>query len=889
MADAQAAVDHLEQVAPSPPPWHVLPAEEALARLAVDSESGLTSDEVAQRLARYGANSLPEEPGRSIGRMVLDQVADPMIALLVVAAIISGVIGEPADTIVIAVIVLLNAVIGVFQERRAEQAMRALKEMASPSALVLRDGVEQEVDAANLVPGDIVLLQDGAVVPADLRLLQTASLRISEAALTGESQPVGKQVEPVHDAQAAIGDRRSMAFRGTFVAGGRGRGVTVGTGLRTELGVIAGLLATAESVKTPLQQRLARFGGWIAIGVVAVSAVVFGAGLLRGEDPTLMFLTAISLAVAAVPEALPAVVAVTLALGARHMARTHALVRRLPAVETLGSVTWICSDKTGTLTENRMRAEVVELTDPAGRDGALADLLDVLALCNDATLAEGDLEATGDPTEIALLEAVRDRGVQRTARVQAQPRVAEVPFDSALKLMVTFHRTGGTGIVALVKGAPESVLPRCDLSDEAAQEVLARSDALAGEGLRVLAAARRVLPAIDDDPDIPDGLELLGLVGLIDPPRPDAEQAVAECRSAGITPVMITGDHPATAAAIARRLGILDQDPAGDPYEHVLTGPQLTQLDDEQFAREAERIRVYARVDPEQKIRIVRALQANGECVAMTGDGVNDAPALRQAEIGVAMGKGGTDVAREAADMVLLDDRFSTIVVAVREGRRIYDDIRKFIRYTMTSNSGEIWLVFLAPFLGMPVPLLPIHILWVNLVTDGLPGLALAEEPAEKGVMQRPPRPPTESVFARGLGTHVIWVGLLIGALSLGTQAWALEQDVAQWQTMVFTVLVFSQLVHSMAIRSETRSLFSIGVLTNRPLVGAILLSIALQLMLVYVPWFQGVFRTQPLDAGQLLIVLVVPLVVLVVVEVEKALVRSGMLYRRAFPQAGAR
>ncbi len=352
---------------------------------------------------------------------------------------------------------------------------------------------------------------------------------------------------------------------------------------------------------------------------------------------------------------------------------------------------------------------------------------------------------------------------------------------------------------------------------------------------------------------------------------------------------MITGDHPATAAAIARRLGILDQDPAGDPYEHVLTGPQLTQLDDEQFAREAERIRVYARVDPEQKIRIVRALQANGECVAMTGDGVNDAPALRQAEIGVAMGKGGTDVAREAADMVLLDDRFSTIVVAVREGRRIYDDIRKFIRYTMTSNSGEIWLVFLAPFLGMPVPLLPIHILWVNLVTDGLPGLALAEEPAEKGVMQRPPRPPTESVFARGLGTHVIWVGLLIGALSLGTQAWALEQDVAQWQTMVFTVLVFSQLVHSMAIRSETRSLFSIGVLTNRPLVGAILLSIALQLMLVYVPWFQGVFRTQPLDAGQLLIVLVVPLVVLVVVEVEKALVRSGMLYRRAFPQAGAR
>jgi Ca2+-transporting ATPase len=886
MADPQAAAD---QTALTSQPWHSLPGAQAVGQLTVDPSRGLTSDEVAQRLARYGANTLPEEPGRSIGRMILDQLADPMIALLVVAAIISGVIGEPADTIVIAVIVLLNAVIGVFQERRAEQAMQALKEMSSPSALVLRDGGEQEVDATTLVPGDIVLLQDGAVVPADLRLLDTASLRISEAALTGESQPVAKRVEPVHDAEAAVGDRRSMAFRGTYVAGGRGRGVTVGTGLHTELGVIAGLLATAESVRTPLQQRLARFGGWIAVAVIAVSAVVFGAGLLRGEDPTLMFLTAISLAVAAVPEALPAVVAVTLALGARHMAHSQALVRRLPAVETLGSVTWICSDKTGTLTENRMRAEVVELADPEAGDRATADLLDVLALCNDATLGEGDLGATGDPTEIALLEAVRDRGIQRPERVQALPRVAEVPFDSALKLMVTFHRTDTADILALMKGAPEAVLPRCTLSGELAEKVMARSDELAGEGLRVLAAARGRLPGIADDPDIPDGLELLGLVGLIDPPRPDAEQAVAECRSAGITPVMITGDHPATAAAIARRLGILEPGPARDPDAQVLTGPQLARLDDEEFARAAERIRVYARVDPEQKIRIVRALQANGECVAMTGDGVNDAPALRQAEIGVAMGKGGTDVAREAADMVLLDDRFATIVVAVREGRRIYDDIRKFIRYTMTSNSGEIWTVFLAPFLGMPIPLLPIHILWVNLVTDGLPGLALAEEPAEKGVMERPPRPPTESVFARGLGTHVIWVGLLIGALSLGTQAWALERDVAQWQTMVFTVLVFSQLVHSMAVRSETRSLFSIGLLTNRPLIGALLLSVALQLMLIYVPWLQGVFRTQPLTASQLVIVFSVPLMVLLAVEAEKALVRSGRLYREAFPGAGAR
>jgi len=438
--------------------------------------------------------------------------------------------------------------------------------------------------------------------------------------------------------------------------------------------------------------------------------------------------------------------------------------------------------------------------------------------------------------------------------------------------------------VALVKGAPESVLPRCSLAGAERARMLAHADELAGQGLRLLVAARAVLPAAPTDTDIPGDLTLLGLVGLIDPPRAEAAAAVAECLAAGVTPVMITGDHPATAAAIARRLGILD---GGD--EHVLTGPALARTSDEDLASAVEHISVYARVDPEQKIRIVRALQANGECVAMTGDGVNDAPALRQAEIGVAMGAGGTDVAREAADMVLLDDRFATIVDAVEEGRRIYDDIRKFIRYIMTGNSGEIWAVFLAPFLGMPVPLLPIHILWVNLVTDGLPGLALAEEPAEKGVMGRPPRAPSESVFARGLGSHVFWVGLLIGGLTLGMQAWALGNDVEQWQTMVFTVLAFSQLVHAMAIRSETRSLFSIGLLTNKPLLGAVALTVFLQLVLIYVPWFQGVFRTAPLTAGQLVIVFLVPLLVLAAVEAEKALVRRGWLHRAAFPQFSAR
>jgi Ca2+-transporting ATPase len=883
-----------------------------VAALASDASCGLTTSEAEQRIVEYGANVLPVEPGRSVWRMIIDQVADPMIALLVVAALISGIVGEPADTIVITVIVLLNAVIGVVQERRAEQAMAALRAMAAPTAEVVRDGVEQQVDAAELVPGDLVLLQDGAVVPADLRLVALASLRVAEAALTGESQPVSKRVEPVTDPHAPVGDRRSMAFRGTFVTQGRGRGVVVGTGTQTELGAIAGLLMSADVVRTPLQRRLSRFGGRIALAVVAICAVVFVTGLLRGEDPGLMFLTAISLAVAAVPEALPAVVAVTLALGARRMAHHNALVRRLPAVETLGSVTWICSDKTGTLTENRMSVEVLEVgsgtpgrtagtirppdsadlgeapggparpQDTVAGAQAMAALLDVLVLCNDATLGTGDNPATGDPTEIALLEAARDRGVDADVWRPARPRIDEVPFDSGRKLMVTVHDDpGGAGLATLVKGAPEAIVERCTLSGSEQADVLAHCDALAARGLRVLAAAHRVddpsqghTPGWASPPDIPHQLTLLGLVGMIDPPRQEAPAAVAECRAAGITPVMITGDHPATAAAIARRLGILE---AGD--DEVLTGPALTRLDDAELAEVVGRVRVYARVDPEQKIRIVRALQAEGQSVAMTGDGVNDAPALRQAEIGVAMGLGGTDVAREAADMVLLDDRFATIVTAVREGRRIYDDIRKFIRYALTGNTGEIWVVFLAPFLGMPVPLLPIHILWVNLITDGLPGLALAEEPAERDVMARPPRPPDEGIFARGLGIHVLWVGALIAALTLGTQAWALSEDTRQWQSMVFTVLVFCQLVHSMAIRSESRSLFRIGLLTNRALLGAIALSVLLQLALLYVPWLQEIFRTTALTPAQLAVVFLVPLVVLVAVEIEKLLVRRGMLH----------
>jgi Ca2+-transporting ATPase len=752
---------------------------------------------------------------------------------------------------------------------------------------VRRGGEQMTVEAHRLVPGDVVLLEAGNVVPADLRLVEAASLRVAEAALTGESQPVEKITAALAGGELPLGDRANMAYKSTLVAYGRGVGVVTATGLATEIGRIATVLAGAEEVKTPLQKRLARFGTRLAVAVLVICAIVFIAGLLRGEPPVLMFLTAVSLAVAAIPEALPAVVAIALALGAYRMVAHHALIRRLPAVETLGSITYICSDKTGTLTQNRMRVELLYADGARRPPGGAARagepwslLVRAMALNNDAAMGrQGQIE--GEPTEVALLQAAAEAGLPK-AQAQAQwPRLAELPFDSERKRMTTLHRDG-EGVIAFVKGAPETVLERCPWQRTAtgdtplpAEQWLAAAKALAAEGLRVLAVACR---SFDRQPEdlraAEEDLVLLGMVGLMDPPRPEAAQAVAECRSAGIVPVMITGDHPATARAIARSLGILADEAA------VMTGAQLARLSDQALAQQAARVRVYARVDPQQKIRIVKALQARGECVAMTGDGVNDAPALKRADIGVAMGKGGTDVAREAAHMVLLDDNFATIVRAVREGRRIFDNIRKFIKYTMTSNSGEIWVIFLAPFLGLPVPLLPIHILWINLVTDGLPGLALANEPAERHLMQRPPRPPGESIFAHGMWQHIIWVGLLMGAVSLLVQAWAYHTESAHWQSMVFTVLTLSQLGHVMAIRSETESLLTIGALSNRFLVVTVVVSVLLQLAILYLPTLNAVFKTAPLDWDELLLCLVLSTVVFVAVELEKWAVRRGWLYK---------
>ena len=861
--------------------WHVRSADEVCRELSVVPADGLSVDEVARRRARFGPNRLDEGRRRGPLRMLLDQFADFMVLVLLASAVLAGILGEPQDSLAIAVILTLNAVLGFAQEYRAERAVRALQALGAPQARVWRDGGVAVVPGEDIVPGDVVLLDAGSAVPADVRIVDAAQLRIDESALTGESQPVEKRIDALAGGDLALGDRTNLAFKGTLVTYGRGRGVVVATGMETELGRVAALLDEADDGRTPLQRRLADFGRRLALAVLALCAVLFVVGVLRGEEPVLMFLTAVSLAVAAIPEALPAVVTVALALGARKMVRANALIRRLPAVETLGSVTCVCSDKTGTLTENRMRVEAFHVDGrdtgtppgPGQRSVAWNLLLAALALSNDAE-PRGD-GAEGDPTEVALLLAALRAEIDKRELAARMPRLAEVAFSSERARMTTIHSDPDGGLVAFTKGAPEHVLPSCRDVDLPA--MLDAADDMARRGLRVLAFASRRLERMPEEgqlEDIETGMTLLGLVGLIDPPRAEAAEAVALCRTAGIRVVMITGDHPATARAIATRLGIVDDG------GRVVSGAELARLDRDAFAAEVESIRVYARVAPEQKIQIVEALQKHGELVAMTGDGVNDAPALRQAEIGVAMGKGGTDVAREAAHMVLLDDNFASIVGAVREGRRIYDNIRKFIKFAFASNTGEIWTLFLAPLVGLPIPLLPIHILWVNLVTDGLPGLALTLEPAEREIMQRPPRPPRESIFAHGLWQHAVWVGLLLGGVTLSTQAWALRTGLEHWQTMTFTVLTLSQMGHVLAVRSEHDSLLTQGLLSNRPLLGAVVLTILLQCAVIYLPVSWSIFKTQPLTGGELALCFAVASIVFVAVEIEKWMVRRGWLYR---------
>ncbi len=869
--------------------WYQSEPSETLRQLE-STESGLSSDAAGRRLEHYGPNAIPEKKRRSPLVLLFSQFQDFMIIVLLAAALVSGVIGDPEDTIAILVIVLLNAIVGSVQEWRAQRAIAALREMAAPDARVLREGQPHTVSASVLVPGDVVLLEAGNTVPADLRLLDAEELQTDESALTGESTPVSKQFEAIEVDGLPPAEQLNMAFRSSLVTNGTATGLVVATGLATEMGRIAELLQEEPGLKTPLQQRLTRFGRYLALSVLGICAIVFAAGLLQGQPTLLMFLTAVSLAVAAIPEALPAVITVSLALGARKLTRHNALIRNLPAVETLGSVTCICADKTGTLTLNQMTAELFysagerrESLRAEDGDECITQFGYALALNNDVTQEEGS--AIGEPTELALYQAALAAGFDKAPLLAQLPRLAALPFDSDRKRMSTLHQNDGR-VIAYVKGAPEQLLNQCTSTygDNAfsVDQVLEEATALARGGYRVLAVARRELASVPEplnEQSVERDLEFLGLVALIDPPREEVPRSVADCLTAGIKPMMITGDHPGTAMAIALRLGITDDEDA------VLSGEQLAMLDDQAFSRAMETTRVFARVTPEQKLRIVKALQERGEFVAMTGDGVNDAPALKRADIGIAMGQKGTDVAREASDMVLLDDDFATIVKAVREGRSIFDNICKFIKDTMSSNSGEIWTLLLAPFMGLPIPLLPIHILWINLVTDGLPGLAFSAEPAEPGIMRRPPRPPKENIFAHGMWQHIIWVGLYIAGISIAAMAWSMSRD-SSWQTVVFTVLTVSQLFHSLAVRSQTASLLQIGLFSNLPMLFAVLLTLALQLAVIYVPALNLIFHTQPLPLFDLAVCLALSSTVLLVIEAEKWLLRRGLIYKESSPPA---
>lgn len=785
--------------------------------------------------------------------------------ILLAAAVISFVIGDVKDALIILVIVVLNTIVGFVQEYNAEKAMAELKKLAAAMARVVRGGEIHTIPSAELVVGDIVRLETGDSVPADLRLVESHSLKTEEASLTGESYPIEKSIEPLVNENASVGDRINMAFKSTTVSHGRGIGVVVATGMNTEIGKIASLLQQPET-ETPLQKRMTDFSKKLSVIIVLFCGVIYGVGMLRGEDQLQMLMTAVSVAVAAIPEALPAVITVALALGARRMVRKNALIRKLPAVETLGSVNYICTDKTGTLTQNKMSVRETWLVSDFETIPGLSarDALLLAMSLNQDTHTKGEI-ISGDSTEVASVHYARQQQPALTVSTTSYPRLYEIPFDSERRMMTTIHQFNHHHLI-ITKGAVESVLKKCMNVIEPV--VLQHADAIAENGMRTLAYACKVVEAksanANSQEDAERDLHLIGLVGMIDPPRPEVIAAVSECKRAGITPVMITGDHPKTAVAIAREIGILQSD------DQVLTGLDLAGMTLETLIEKVGHVRVYARVSAEQKLTIIRALQAKGDYVAMTGDGVNDAPSLRMANIGVAMGITGTDVSKEAAHMVLLDDNFATIVKAVREGRRIFDNIRKFIRYIMTGNAGEIWTIFLAPVVGLPMPLLPIHILWVNLVTDGLPSLALAKEPAESNIMRRPPRSASNNVFAGGVGMHILWVGLLIGALCLSIQALSIRLGIEHWQTLVFTTLSFCQLAHVIAIRSAETFIYKHGIFTNPILLGTVIGTVLLQLAIVYVPVLQQIFNTVALTLTELFICVGAAAIVFHMVELEK-------------------
>jgi P-type Ca2+ transporter type 2C len=926
----------LETLPPQNTAWHTLEAEKTVILLESDRVSGLTTAQVEQRLETYGKNELIEKAGRTALGIFIDQFKNIMLVMLIAVALVSGGIdvrkGDfPKDAIAIFVIVLLNGILGYVQESRAEQALAALKRMSSPKVRVIRNDTIMEVAGQQIVPGDVMLLEAGVQVAADGRLLEAQNLQVRESALTGEAEGVIKQAELQLELDASLGDRLNLVYQGTEVIQGRAKVMVTSTGMQTELGKIATLIQGIETEDTPLQRRMGQLGNVLVTGSLILVAIVVAFGVITtgwGKFEELLEVS-LSMAVAVVPEGLPAVITVTLALGTQRMVKRNALIRKLPAVETLGSVTTICSDKTGTLTQNKMVVQQISTNSQpfqvtgegyapigefklegtaiqASENGELQTLMLACALCNDATLQQknGDWIIIGDPTEGALLSLAGKGNFEQAEWMHKFPRVAEVPFSSERKRMSVVCEVSPnakaehqldylveTAYLMFTKGSPELTLECCtsiqvgsaihSLSDEQRDRILLENNRLAGQGLRVLGFAYRPtlsLPEGNFSESEEQHLIWIGLVGMLDAPRPEVRLAVQRCREAGIRAVMITGDHQLTAKAIAENLGISQ---AGD---RVLVGRELEALSQPELEQEVDHVSVYARVSPEHKLRIVKALQTKGHFVAMTGDGVNDAPALKQADIGIAMGITGTDVSKEASDMILLDDNFATIVAATEEGRVVYTNIRRFIKYILGSNIGEVLTIAAAPLLGLGgVPLSPLQILWMNLVTDGLPALALAVEPAEPNVMRRPPYDPRESIFARGLGSYMVRVGIVLAVFSIALMSWSYSYttnfhppglDADRWKTMVFTTLCLAQMGHALAIRSNTQLTIELNPFSNPYVLASITLTTVLQLMLIYIPPLQKFFGTHFITLTELLVCVGFSSLMFVWIEMEKLFIR---------------
>lgn len=863
--------------------WYKKSKNEILKDLDVDEKNGLSSTEALRRLEKYGKNKLETKKKKTLFKQFLSQLKDVMIYILIIAAIISAFLGEISDALIILLVIIINAVIGVIQESKAEKALDALKELSTPKALVKRDGSLKEILSEDIVPGDIVIIDAGRYIPGDLRLIDTANLKIEESAFTGESVPSEKDASFLPDKEIPIGDQNNMAFMSTLATYGRGVGVVVGTGMNTEIGKIAKMIDQEENDETPLQKKLSELGKILGFLAVGICILIFIISFFQGRDLLEMFLTSISLAVAAIPEGLPAIVAIVLALGVQRMVKKNAIIRKLPAVETLGSVSIICSDKTGTLTQNKMTVTTVYTNDSYIKESEfnLNDnesklLVDCMVLCNDATYSEKS--QTGDPTEIALLESPFKLNILKEKLEKEFKRIDEIPFDSDRKLMTTVNLVDDKKARVFTKGALDSILSICnkisingkllDFTKEYKAKVLENSNIMSDKALRVLAFAYKdiskeniVLDSLEKD------LVFIGMVGMIDPPRLEVKDSIKLCKSAGITPVMITGDHKNTAFAIANELGIAKD------ISQAITGHEIDKFKEEEFNEKIINYRVFARVSPEHKVKIVKAFKSHGNIVSMTGDGVNDAPSLKAADIGVAMGITGTDVSKGASDMILTDDNFSTIVSAVEEGRKIYLNIKKSIVFLLSCNLGEILTLFTAILLNWNSPLQPIHILWVNLITDSFPALSLGVDKTKEDVMNNPPRNPKESIFVKSDKVQLIINGVLIGgitlfAFKLGERLY--PDSLIHAQTMAFVVLSVSQLFLSLSLRSNTKSAFSLGLFSNKYLVYSILLGIFLQVIIISISFIANIFKVTPLLLYDWIVVILVSLIPFAINEILK-------------------